>query len=127
MYDDLTGLHVGDLIYTTERYTDRISVRRMAGETPTAWVIKGGSSVDLRVRKKDGYMIGSNTGGRCPDSIYYSILTPEIMERHNQQKVRRAIMGLGTAKVQVTAESYAELKAAVDTIYRHVIPALQKS
>lgn len=125
MYDDLTGLHVGDKIYTKERFSNQILIVPIVGETSKAWVVMF-DEVKRHVRKKDGYLVGSDTGGRCPSSTYYQALTPEIARARTLQVLRRSISGLGTAKVQVTAESYAELKAAVDTIYRHVTPDPEK-
>jgi hypothetical protein len=123
MRGDLTGLHVGDYIYTHLNFGCGIRLARIVGETVTAWRLEH----KYLVRKKDGYLIGSDAGGRFGGSTYYAAATPEIIAEHRRQVLSRKIELLGTAKVAVTTESYDELRAAVDTIYRHVTPDPKKS
>ena len=126
MYRDLSDLRVGDRIYTQRRFSDMIYIHTITGETTKAWVIEIGMTKS-QVRKKDGYLMGSDSGGRFPDKVYYSAVTPEIVRERSMQVLSRKIELLGTAKVAVTTESYDELRAAVDTIYRHVTPDPKKS
>jgi len=123
MRGDLTGLHVGDYIYTHFNFGYGIRLAKIMGETATAWCLEH----EYRVRKKDGYLVGSDSHSRMGGRTYYYAATPEIIAEHRRQVLSRRIERLGSAKVTVTAESYPEILAAVDTIYRHITTDPKKS
>lgn len=120
MSECLEHLHVGDKIYTDVRFTsDKISVLTIVGETPKAWLIKIAGS-DRQVRKKDGYLIGSNTGGRCPDYVYFHPVTPEIIIQYKIQVLYSKMNALPRVGVKITPDNLEEIRAALEILYRHV-------
>ena len=104
MYDDLTGLKIGDRIYTQRRFSDMISIHTITGETPKAWVLAV-VTTSAQVRKKDGYLMGSDSGGRFSDKTYYRAVTPEIIAEHRRQILSHRIQQLGAARVSVDRKS----------------------
>lgn len=118
MSSDLTGLKIGDRIYT-QKYGRGILIVTITGETTTAWVVGKDTDHQRKVRKKDGYLIGSDSNDRFSSRCYYYPVTEKVQAEYNMAVLLRKIEGLAEENIQVTDKSYDEIKAAVEVILKH--------
>jgi hypothetical protein len=115
--DNLEGVKVGDYIYSYVKYGAGLSRAKVAKETDKTFI----TDKDSKVRKSDGLVLGSNSGGRYGhfDTVYYFKSTPEIELQYKIQRVKAAVIGLGqisSDKLIVTSENMDSIISAINTI-----------
>jgi hypothetical protein len=97
-------------MYTTSHIGNSIEISSIEKETNTTFILKGGK----KVRKKDGYVIGSDSGGRFGSfsQIYYAPLTKEIYGEYLKQLLNIKITNFSNRYIiDITDENYDEVKS----------------
>jgi len=111
------GVNVGDYIYCYAKYGAGIIRKKVIDITDKNLIIKG----DSKVRKSDGYVIGSGGSSRFDsfNSIYYYKETEELKSNYMIQFVKSHITGFGHVnpdKIKITPENIDSIWAAVKVI-----------
>jgi hypothetical protein len=113
----LEGVKVGDYLYTTISYSSNLLKAKVVRETDKTFVLDN----DTKVRKSDGCVIGSDSGGRYgfSDITYYSKSTPELKLQFKIQRVKSAVINLGQIspdKLIITTKNMDSFISAINTI-----------
>jgi len=106
----LKDLQVGDMVYHTEMYGNKILVNKIVRITKTQLVLSNGK----KVNKESGREVGESMD--MWHSVHYYPATDEIILKGDRQRVADFIKKFGDSDFDLSNANYKDLQKIIDTL-----------